>query len=94
MGEKKAFLLNCFSSLSNILPSVNVLFASFNYSDLEIFGHESFIKIQIDDTVLEGSWENNDNINCLEREILETTIFVSQVEEMVSGASFKIKLWN
>lgn len=48
------------------------------------------IKIQIDGIVLEGKWKNHNNRDYLDREILETKSFVSQTEEMVSGASCEI----
>ena len=73
-------LLKCSPSLNNILLSINVSFASFNYSGPDSFGHTSLIKTQIDDIVLEGEWKYNDNINHFDREMLETKIFMSQTK--------------
>ena len=76
-------LLKCSPSLNNILLSINVSFASFNYSGPDSFGHTSLIKTQIDDIVLEGEWKYNDNINHFDREILETKIFMSQTKRQL-----------
>lgn len=67
-------------SLNNILPSINVSFASFNYSGPESFGQASLIKTQIDDIVMDGKWKNNDNINHFDKEIFKTKSFASQTE--------------
>jgi len=80
VGKFLILLLKCSPSLNNILLSINVSFASFNYPGPDSFSHTSLIKTQIDDIVLEGKWKYDGNINHFDREILETEIFVSQTK--------------
>lgn len=80
VGKKKTLLLKRSPLLIHILPTINVTFASLNYSGPDSFDHASLLKAQIDDIVLRGKWKYNDNINYFDREMLETKSFVSQTE--------------